>query len=104
MRGAQTSTGLRLDLGRKQEQDIGVQIAEVGQDAGSHEHQISRFFTSSAFSSMNFLRASTSSPMSVVKMVSHSAMSSSFTDNSVRRSGSIVVSQSCGAVISPRPL
>ncbi len=29
---------------------------------------------------MNLRRASTSSPMSVVKMVSHSAMSSSFTD------------------------
>src|SRR5580704_8023630 len=36
-------------------------------------------------------------------MVSHSAMSSSFTESKVRRSGSIVVSHNCGAVISPRP-
>src|SRR5437899_3389124 len=34
--------------------------------------QISRFFTSSALSSMNLRRASTSSPIRVVKMVSHS--------------------------------
>src|SRR5438309_11875608 len=67
-------------------------------------NQISRFFTSSALSSINFRRASTSSPISVVKTVSHSARSSSFTDNNVRRSGSIVVSQSCCAVISPKPL
>src|SRR5439155_24378600 len=38
--------------------------------------QISKFFTSSAFSSMNFLRASTYSPIGLVKMVSHSAISS----------------------------
>ena len=42
--------------------------------------------------------------MRVVKMVSDSAMSSSLTESSVRRSGSMVVSQSCGAVISPSPL
>ena len=45
---------------------------------------MSRFFTSSALSSMNLRRASTSSPISVEKMVSHSAISSSFTDNNVR--------------------
>src|SRR5208282_5867090 len=58
---------------------------------------MSRFFTSSALSSMNFLRASTSSPISVVKMVSHSAMSSSRTCSRVRRSGSMVASQRCSA-------
>src|SRR5271165_7315733 len=65
---------------------------------------ISRFFTSNAFSSMNLRRASTSSPISVVKMASVSAMSSSLTERSVRRSGSIVVSHSCVEVISPSPL
>src|SRR6185503_7000733 len=66
--------------------------------------QISRFFTSSAFSSMNLRRDSTSSPISVVKIFSVSAISSSFTCSKVRRSGSIVVSHSCGDVISPSPL
>ena len=50
-------------------------------------NQMSRFFTSSALSSMNFRRASTSSPISVVKIASVSAMSSSLTESSVRRSG-----------------
>ena len=58
---------------------------------------MSRFFTSRALSSMNLRRASTSSPISVVKMASVSAMSSSLTESSVRRSGSMVVSQSCVA-------
>ena len=53
---------------------------------------MSKFFTSKAFSSMNFRRLSTSSPIRVVKISSHAAMSSSFTCSSVRRSGSIVVS------------
>src|ERR1700712_5114687 len=48
---------------------------------------MSRFFTSSAFSSMNLRRASTSSPMRVEKMSSVAAMSSSFTCSSVRRGG-----------------
>src|SRR5437899_983827 len=66
--------------------------------------QISRFFTSSALSSMNLRRASTSSPISVVKIASQAAISSSFTESSVRRSGSMVVSQSCCEDISPKPL
>src|SRR5271157_6520898 len=44
---------------------------------------MSRFFTSSALSSMNLRRASTFSPISVVKMVSVSVRSSSFTENRV---------------------
>src|SRR2546430_9700291 len=66
--------------------------------------QISRFFTSSALSSMNLRRASTSSPLRVVKMVLHSARSSSPTATTCQCPGAMVVSQSCWAVISPRPL
>src|SRR5208337_3193560 len=44
---------------------------------------MSRFFTSSAFSSMNLRRDSTSSPIRVEKMFSVSAMSSSFTESKV---------------------
>src|SRR3569833_3538891 len=55
---------------------------------GGEEDQMSRFLTSSALSSMNLRRDSTSSPISVVKIVSVSAMSSSFTCSKVRRSGS----------------
>src|ERR1035441_6740086 len=47
---------------------------------------MSRFLTSSALSSMNLRRASTSSPISVVKMASVSVRSSSFTSSRVRRS------------------
>ena len=56
--------------------------------------QISRFSTSSAFRSMNSLRGSTWSPMSVVKISSAATASSMVTCNSLRTSGSIVVSQS----------
>ncbi len=65
---------------------------------------MSRFRTLSAFSSMNFRRGSTSSPMRVEKISSASYASSIFTCSSVRDSGSIVVSQSCVGFISPRPL
>src|ERR1700692_1175484 len=67
-------------------------------------HQISRFTTSRAFSSMNLRRASTFSPISVVKISSAATASSSFTWRSVRVSAFMVVSQSCSAFISPRPL
>src|SRR5437762_10299730 len=66
--------------------------------------QISRFFTSSALSSMNLRRASTTSPIMVVTMVSYSARSSSHTERSVRCPGSMVVPENCRAVISLRPL
>src|SRR5262249_39780207 len=64
----------------------------------------SRFFTSRAFSSMNFRRFSTSSPISVLKISSLSTASSSLTCNRVRFSGFIVVSANWSAFISPRPL
>jgi hypothetical protein len=69
-----------------------------------HATQISRFFTVSAWSSMNLRRGSTSSPMSVENMRSASTPSSTRTCSSVRVSGFIVVSQSCSGFISPRPL
>src|SRR5262249_35763817 len=69
-----------------------------------HSNQISRFTTSSALSSMNLRRASTFSPISVVKISSAATASSSFTCNRVRVSAFIVVSQSCSAFISPSPL
>src|SRR5437588_4194353 len=64
----------------------------------------SRFFTSSAFSSIKRRRLSTSSPISVEKITSLSVASSSLTWSSVRLSGFMVVSASCSAFISPRPL
>src|SRR5437667_12232030 len=64
----------------------------------------SRFFTSSALSSMNLRRFSTSSPISVEKISSLSTASSRRTTSSVRFSGFMVVSASCSAFISPRPL
>src|SRR5258706_763741 len=64
----------------------------------------SRLRTSSAFSSMNLRRASTSSPISVVNIWSLCTRSSSETFNRVRVSMSIVVDQSCSGFISPSPL
>src|SRR5580765_5907733 len=57
-----------------------------------------------AFSSMNSRRGSTLSPMSIVKRRSATAASSIRTCASVRVSGSIVVSRSWSAFISPNPL
>src|SRR5258708_29514246 len=54
----------------------------------------SRFRTSSAFSSINFRRLSTSSPISVEKMFSVSARSCRSTFNSVRVSAFMVVDHS----------
>src|ERR1700681_2915779 len=66
--------------------------------------QTSRFRTSSAFSSMNLRRLSTSSPISVEKIASVSARSCRSTFKSVRVSAFMVVDHSCSAFISPRPL
>lgn len=66
--------------------------------------QVSRFSTFSAFCWMNSRRGSTTSPMSLVKMSSASARSSTFTCRRVRASGSSVVSHSCSGFISPSPL
>ena len=79
----------------------GCKVEKFG---AKRQRYISRFFTSSAFSSMNLRRASTSSPISVVKIDSQASMSSAFTESSVRRSGSMVVCQSCSELISPSPL
>src|SRR5205823_7678270 len=68
------------------------------------EGYTSRFFTSSAWSSMNCLRRSTSSPIRTVNMRSASPASCKVTRSSTRLVGSSVVSQSCSAFISPRPL
>ena len=57
-----------------------------------------------ALASMNSRRGGTSSPMSMEKMLSLSAAFSMVTWRSVRFSGFMVVSQSCSAFISPRPL
>ena len=57
-----------------------------------------------ALSWMNSRRGSTTSPISLVKRSSASATSSISTCNSVRASGSSVVSQSWSGFISPRPL
>src|SRR5262249_39157651 len=66
--------------------------------------QTSRFLTSRACFSMNARRGSTSSPIRVLNRSLAAAASSSRTCSSVRRDGSIVVSQSCSASISPSPL
>src|SRR5262249_21729230 len=66
--------------------------------------QTSRFRTLSAFSSMDFRRGSTSSPISVEHVAAASCASSFYSGSSVRGSGSMVVSQSCAGFISPRPL
>ena len=63
-----------------------------------------RFATLSALSWMNSRRGSTSSPISRPKRSSASSASRTLTWRSVRTSGSSVVSQSCSAFISPRPL
>ena len=57
-----------------------------------------------AFCSMNSRRSGTSSPISIEKMRSASAAFSMWTAFITRLAGSIVVSQSCSADISPRPL
>ena len=57
-----------------------------------------------ALASMNSRRGGTSSPMSMEKMLSLSAAFSMVTWRNVRFSGFMVVSQSCSAFISPRPL
>src|SRR4029077_1674100 len=66
--------------------------------------QTSRFWTYFALRSMKSLREATSSPISTEKRRSAATASSSVTCRSVRRSGSMVVSQSWMASISPRPL
>ena len=66
--------------------------------------QTSRFWTFRASVLMKSLRGSTRSPISIVKMASASAASSTSARSSVRVSGFIVVSQSWSAFISPRPL
>ena len=53
---------------------------------------------------MNARRGSTSSPISIEKSWSAACASSTSTRISSRFAGSIVVSQSCSAFISPRPL
>ena len=65
---------------------------------------MSRKRTSLAFVWMKPRRASTSSPMSVEKISSAIAASSTVTCNSVRVAGFIVVSPSSCQSISPRPL
>ena len=57
-----------------------------------------------AFSSMKARRGGTSSPISMEKMWSHAAAFSMVTRRRVRFSGFNVVSQSCSAFISPKPL
>ncbi len=59
---------------------------------------------SSAFSWMNSRRGSTKSPISLENMSSASSACSTFTCRSTRALSSSVVSQSCSAFISPRPL
>src|SRR5690606_30114667 len=66
--------------------------------------QMSRKRTSLAFRWMNERRWSTSSPMRIVKISSATAASASVTWRSRRPSGSMVVSHSSLAFISPRPL
>src|SRR5579875_2976012 len=64
----------------------------------------SRFATRRALSSMNCRRGSTWSPISIEKILSAWAASSTVTRTSVRRAGSIVVSRSWAGFISPSPL
>src|SRR5262249_7190399 len=66
--------------------------------------QTSRLATARALSSMNARRGSTWSPISIEKMRSAAAASSSVTWASVRVEGDIVVSPSWSAFISPSPL
>src|SRR5690606_15758931 len=71
---------------------------------GSGRAHTSRLATLSAFSWMKSRRGSTTSPISRVKISSVTSASSTLTCSSTRLSGSSVVSHSCSAFISPRPL
>src|SRR5579871_5212979 len=64
----------------------------------------SRNFTFVAFSSMKMRRGSTASPISIENTSSARCASSTSTRTSSRFAGSIVVSHSWSAFISPRPL
>src|SRR5690606_4668939 len=77
-------------------------VAHVGVYSASSS-QMSRNRTSLAFVWMNFLRLSTSSPMSTLMISSASAASSTVICKRVRRSRSIVVSRNSSSSISPRP-
>ncbi len=63
-------------------------------DGDEERDQTSRFLTNLAFSSMNFRRGSTSSPISVSNSVDATSASSMVTLSSVRLGGSMVVSRS----------
>src|SRR5690554_4561943 len=65
---------------------------------------MSRCLTFRAFCSMNSRRSSTLSPMRTAKASSASIISPRVTCTRVRLDSSIVVSHSCSAFISPRPL
>src|SRR5262249_13575845 len=76
----------------------------VDRDAKSRRVQMSRFRTALACAVMNFLRGSTSLPISFSKTSLTAAASSISTCSRVRVAGFMVVSQSWSAFISPRPL
>src|SRR3712207_6660231 len=82
----------------------GHAFSPPGRSWGGRWDQTSRLVTRRALSSMNSRRGSTWSPMSIEKMRSASAASSTFTRASVRVDGFIVVSASWSAFISPSPL
>src|SRR6266849_7153267 len=99
-------SGVVVRVARKSLQEIPRSPGNVVQPSwySMLERQMSRFTTSRALSSINLRRASTFSPIRVVKISSAATASSSFTWSKVRVSAFMVVSQSCSAFISPRPL
>ena len=74
----------------------------------THYSRFTTHYTSTlayfAFASINARRGGTSSPISMLNVRSASRASSTPTLRNTRASGSMVVSQSCSAFISPRPL
>src|SRR3546814_7016391 len=82
---------------------LGPVAAVVRRGVGVVSHQMSRNLVSLALFTMNALRSSTTSPMSVATTSSASAACSMFTRSSVRSPSSMVVTRSSSASISPRP-
>src|SRR5438128_10435433 len=78
-------------------------VAAHGVDSDSHRGYMSRFRTLLACAWMNFLRGSTSGPISFSTISFTAAASSTITRRRTRVAGFIVVSQSSSAFISPSP-
>src|SRR6266566_5418451 len=78
-------------------------VAAHGVDSDSHRGYMSRFRTLLACAWMNFLRGSTSGPISFSNISLTAATSSTITFSRTRVAGFMVVSHSSSAFISPRP-